>query len=450
MELGYADNFGDNSNDAGLIDHSRHRKNLGVVERFYDQQQSLNRLINARDDQVVKQQVKIIESFDKQFFNWIVRWHNALTGDKLDIAEIRDLVDFILELNKEQTYYYLDALRFPEVAINAKIPRLIPNPTASFRFKHSITLTPNANGCFWFAFNPTFLGTPSGTGSTFITQTAAALDGVTPVTTATYVGADISQNIPALYSNYVLVSGSIIVRMDESITNSKGRQGGGITRDKNLIVNIGPTQTVNASVSRYTKFDLVDQLKYSMLTQAVDGLRMLYFPPDDNFLAFKDVTDPLGTIPAFGWIVYGQGLPSTPNCVRIDVFLNFEAEPDPVYSSLIPTTLPPETPDQVNPSIKAVKDKPMMRAKDYEAMQIGPMDKSRKNAGFLDTIKDFSGAFLPSLTDMAALAAKQLLPKGISDMLTGLNVPAKAFNDFMGTDTAKNLNSAFKKVSVFK
>jgi hypothetical protein len=281
-----------------------------------------------------------LERYDKKMLAWLVQLHNSLNKDQIDIKEVGSLLEVLKHISEEDQDKYLQSLLYPENFFG-KIPTAFPVPTSEVRehltytFKTSNTAAGTSGGNFCFVYNPYFTSDSSVVGaarnSTFYLNTDTGMDGAN--SNANFVAREIGQSsMPAsMYSTYRLVSCSVTVNYTGRMDIVSGVIGCGI--GFNGAAAPGQINVANsAAAAVYGNYNLIDDAYFSQRTQAVNGLRMVYFPLDSAYTNFI----PVGTgINGYYFVVYGQGLPADSSCIRVDVYLNFEYTVNPLYSSYV-------------------------------------------------------------------------------------------------------------------
>ena len=101
--------------------------------------------------------IKQIDKYDATMLSYLARLYEAMTGDKMDLKQIKSAVDALATYNKKAEYAYLNDLLYPEKCKGVKIPSPIPVPSCSFQLHNCVTLTTNDKGNLAFTFNPFFL-----------------------------------------------------------------------------------------------------------------------------------------------------------------------------------------------------------------------------------------------------------------------------------------------------
>ena len=299
---------------------------------------NLNSLDMSGNQQVAGDNSQI-EKYDKKMLSWLVQLHAAIGKDTINLDEVSSLLEMVKHISNEYNDRYLMSLLYPETNYG-KIPTPFPVPTSEVRDHLTFTITTSAadsatnsaGGNFSFVYNPYYCSDKAATTkSSFYLNTNATMLGA--ATDDNYVARDIGQStLPSgMYSTYRLVSCSVTVNYIGRMDIVSGTLGCGI--GFNGISNSGLIGTDKATGGAvYGNFNLVDDAYFSQRTQCINGLRMIYFPLDNNYTNFI----PLGTsVNGFYFVVYGQGLPASSACIRLDVYLNYEFTVNPAYSSYV-------------------------------------------------------------------------------------------------------------------
>lgn len=290
-----------------------------------------------------------IQKYDRQLLSWLQAFYNAITREKVNMEEVTQLLDMVQQIKKEQVNNYLVDLLFPESAENSKIPNDFPMPTSSFQLHNQLAITTNASGNFSFMFNPFFLESGAApTNSTFFLNTNVSLTGI--ASSNFYTSTDAGLTLPlSIYQKYRVVSAAIQVRYIYRLDAASGIFGGAVNFET---VAPAAISAISAGLARYGNFNLIDDAYFTTRSNSLEGIRLLYVPYDPSVSQFTD----LGTSKASSnFIVYGQGLPPSVQCVRVDYFINIEALCDPVFQNYVPTnTGPRQSKDEVQQSIDVV------------------------------------------------------------------------------------------------
>jgi hypothetical protein len=335
-----------------------------------------------------------VSYYDKKLLAYIVGLHNATRGDYIRVDDFASLVDGIAHLKQENDRDYLSTLVHPEQTKGSKIPSPIPVPSSSFQLHTTQLLSTNASGNLAIAFNPCFLDT-AGLNSTFFVNNNAALTGsnASNFFTATNFG----QTIPAVYSEYRVVSASMVIKYTGRLDIVQGVIGGAIIFDNNL----PPTAytTVNASLAKYGDFNLAMDSYYTQENMALNGVRTLYFPLDSTFEQYQTLGSAKTGFNMFGY-VYG-GVPSAA-AYKVDIFVNYECLADAQFLNYMPTSTCHGSAEAKSDAIKHVQTRPVTAEHESKA---GPHDKG---GSFWDSIKSTLGDILPSVGSILSFIAPEM------------------------------------------
>jgi hypothetical protein len=281
----------------------------------------------------------LVEKYDKKMLNWLVQLHQAISKESINLDEVGSLMEMVKHISNEYNDRYLMSLLYPE-SNYGKIPTPFPVPTSEVRDHLTYTITTSAadaatnssGGNFCFVYNPYYCSDKSATTrSSFYLNTNTTMGGA--ATDDNFIARDVGQStLPSgMYSTYRLVSASVTVNYIGRMDIVSGTLGCGI--GFNGVAPAGLTGTdkaTNAAV--YGNFNLIDDAYFSQRTQCINGLRMIYFPLDNNYTNFIPLTN---AINGFYFVVYGQGLPASSASVRVDIYLNYEFTVNPAYSSYV-------------------------------------------------------------------------------------------------------------------
>jgi hypothetical protein len=303
---------------------------------------------------------RLTKNVDNKILNWLADLHSTMSKDKLDLRQIDKLINVLQHYAEDAKEAYINTLLYPETTINMKIPTLFPIPSTTFQMHLvSTNVNPNTAGNLAWVWNPFFLmdssfGNPAGTGdwSTFYVNNAENIGNVSSANF--FVRSTGINTIPAyIYGNYRLVSASIVVTYVGRMDIVSGVLGIGIGLNNSGIGTPGQvTPALNpvasdANAALFGNFIQVDNLYYSERTQTANGVRAIYFPIDDKFTNFYPLYTTSGGpgntlantfVSGFYFAGYGQGLPNTPNSLRFDFYLNYEAIVTPQFNNFIPQT----------------------------------------------------------------------------------------------------------------
>jgi hypothetical protein len=344
-----------------------------------------------------------IEDYEKKFVNYLVGMHNALRKDKVSIDEIRSLAEFLQQMKREQTDEYFEALVRPEYSKGCKIPSTIPVPSSSFTLHGQTTIAPNASGNAFMVFNPFFLNSSSTNPPTNVTSSLylnnnVGVTGSSAAPAGTTFPISIGQAIPPVYTEYRLVSASIVVKYIGRLDIVQGVIGGAIIFDQNANSNV--FATANTTLDRYGDFNQAMDSYYFQENLTLNGIRLLYFPLDTTFEQYIPVG--IGNAnnpkPGFAFLIYIQdGVPSVAN-YKVDIFCNFEALPDAAFLNYIPQSVcPPVDSKSKEEAVKKVQLEPITGSE-----IVRPSGKGSESS-FWDKMKSGLGAILPSVGTLASL-----------------------------------------------
>lgn len=296
----------------------------------------------------------VLQNYDKDLLSWLVRMYNALSRDPISLLEVSDIVGTLRQLLQIQTDEYINAILYPEAIKYAKIPSLFPIPTASFQTHFQISLITNATGQIAFTWNPWYMQDAGLTTafSTFFVNNNNTLNG--SATNNNFASTDIgyTQMPTGIYSQYRVVGASCVVTYTGRMDIVSGIVSIGVGMSQ--IANPQPSAaaTVDPTSAIFGNFNLVDELPFSKQTQAINGARAIYFPIDNNMQEFAQIPTGSGITTAAQMLVntyyktgfyiafYGNGLPISSQCLRVDFFLDFEMTVAPTFNNYIPQAYP--------------------------------------------------------------------------------------------------------------
>ncbi len=348
--------------------------------------------------------VNNIGRYDKNLMSWLVSFHNALSGDTINMNEINNAFEVLEKIREKTKNQYLIDLLYPEYARNAKIPLEFPIPTSSFQIHNQISVNTNALGNLAIIFNPFFLEQGAATNSTFYLNNDASLNGsaASNFFTATQIGTTVPL---VIYQKYRLVSAAFHARYIFRLDSASGVFGGAINFET---VSSTANGGVLASLARYGNFNLIDDSYFSTRSNPLDGMRLLYIPYDPSTEEFNN----LGTSKSStNFLFYAQGFPPSQSAIRIDVYLNYETVLDPEFQNFVPTTMAaPSTSQEIRNSVDyATKNgKVTTTVSDYEKNSQKEKKQLQETGGFLDTVLEGAKSLLPSIGDIAGYLMKGL------------------------------------------
>ena len=403
-----------------------------------------------KEDEVVK----LIDNYDMNMLNYLGRLYEALNGEKMDFAKIKNAVDALQQFNVKQEYNYLNNLLHPEKCKAVKVPSPIPVPSCSFQLHNCVTLTTNASGNLAAVFNPFFLSSTNAlTQKTFGAETTDEFTFTPSYLSTLWYNADetlngsdsndhwipvnIGQVIPPVYDQYRLVSASIVVKYIGRLDIASGVIGGAIIFDENPVIGSGyviqdassTTFSINPGVSKYGNFDLAMDSFYHQENLCLEGLRMLYFPVDNSYEEYTRTIDGthvnLSRTPestqlifsadqdyyksGFNWMIYVLGAPASSTCFKVDIYCNYECLPNASFLNYLPLTMSPVgvSSDEKRRANMIVQKKPVMKLSETDkdnSIDAMPSIWAKMK-------KKFAGA-LPGIG--------KLLSKGIVKLIPGL------------------------------
>lgn len=415
----------------------------------------------------MKELASKIDEYDQEMINYLVRLYNSLNGETLNIENIHSAVDVLAKFDEKQQYKYLENLLHPEYVKGGKIPSPIPVPSTSFQLHNSVTVSTNASGNLLLLFNPYFLyntnsnlswSTTIGSStynvsptflSTFYVNNNNNLDGHTVWNDSTFTPINIGQGIPGVYSQYRVVSASIVVKYIGRLDIASGVIGGAIVFDErrtvggyyNVSYNSDGSTTfngnlTNSQLSKYSNFDLAMDSFYHQENLALQGIRELYFPLDnsyeeyiklfDNTCCSWNLDDESTYTKAsiytqqdyfksgFNQMIYVLGAPASSACFKVDIYINFETLPNAEFLNYMPITpsCPIVSQREKQESIMIVQKKPIMKVDESDAIV-----KITPKQSLWDRIKNKFKGSLPGIGKMALNGLANFLP-GLKPGLT--------------------------------
>lgn len=281
----------------------------------------------------------IAEKYDKQFLTKVGELYNNLTGKSLDKTKIYDSIEMLNKIRQNQEKTYLKALLFPEKVRGARIPTKFPTPSIAFTSTDTLLITTNSSGNFQLQWSPSMLlsSMPDATsltnfGGEIWLNTVAGLDGFNVTSTrADYVAQNsLTNSFFTCLQAFRIVSACCIVQYVGSFQDTKGILGGAMDVQPGI---------AEANLN-YSSFTNIDDKLYSQKTSPENGLKVNYFPVDTTDSLFLQVNSRptqnyLATHTRI--LVYGQGLPISQQCIRIDFVKNCEGIPGPTGQDLLST-----------------------------------------------------------------------------------------------------------------
>ena len=412
--------------------------------------------------------IKQIDKYDATMLSYLARLYEGMTGDKMDLKQIKSAVDALATYNKKAEYAYLNDLLYPEKCKGVKIPSPIPVPSCSFQLHNCVTLTTNSSGNLAFTFNPFFLANSNGL--TWTDDLEYDIAGTTyKFTEAEYLSTlwvnndteltgyqqnenwrpiNIGQTIPNVYDQYRLVSASVVVKYIGRLDITSGVIGGAIVYDDNRVVGAkaktvnpdSPSSTVwfetkNRGLQKYGNFDLAMDSFYHQENLVIEGIRELYFPLDNSYeeytklsdvnhlSLFEGQNDTLAVTDAdiyksgFNYFVYVLGAPANSSCFKVDIYCNYECLPNASFLNYLPLSMNSNTitnADKKN-AIATVQKKPISSLKEQQTTIVKPSIWEKMKSKFGNALPGIQkliswglGTMIPSLKPGLALAGSLL------------------------------------------
>ena len=277
-----------------------------------------------------EENIKLISTrYGADFYNALGGLYTALTGKTLNTNKILNIVDILNKIKQDLTKKYLYSLLFPEKCKGSRIPTKFPVPSATFQMNDFILVSPNASGNFVVQWSPQNLSS-STANNELVLNTAAGLTGLN--NDATYVTQTALTNaLVTQWQAFRVVSACIVVQYIGSYINLQGTFGAGL--------DISGSNS-NSFDSNYSNFSNIDDRLWSQVTRVDEGLKIVYFPKDYNDLSFirpNQTPSQNNLASAIRLLVYGQSLPASTQCIRIDFIKNVEAIPGPAFGDIVET-----------------------------------------------------------------------------------------------------------------
>lgn len=230
---------------------------------------------------------------------------------------------------------YTRSLVCPENVRHAKIPSTLPLPTVSYHLKRSFNVTTNGTGQLAILINPWYLSDTTSNTTWILYNNDTLLNVNTGNGGGLWQSLSMSSNISAgNASAYRLVSASIQIYPENTITNTSGYLAGGIVTAANMAASYGVTTGISPGAA-FNQSNVIDNLLYYQKSQLAgqQGVRAIYLPFDPTFEMFMGLNSGRATISTqidqFFWNYYVAGAPANQNMV-IEIYWNFELEPQPI------------------------------------------------------------------------------------------------------------------------
>jgi len=402
-----------------------------------------------------------IDKYDATMLSYLGRLYEAINGEKMDFTKIQNAVDALAAFNKRSEYNYLNNLLYPEKCKGVKIPSPIPVPSCSFQLHNCVTLSTNSKGNLAFVFNPYFLGN-----SDDMTALNGQMVKDTPIESVNWLSTlwvnndeslagnspnpywrpvNIGQSIPNVYDQYRLVSASIIVKYIGRLDITSGVIGGAIVYQDNKSIgaeyklegSINVDRTYNIDLNKYGNFDLAMDSFYHQENLCLEGIRELYFPLDNSYEEYTQLTgvskaeiairnigqtefsefmikDVDSFKSGFNQFIYVLGAPPSAACFKVDIYCNFECLPNATFLNYLPLSMNADSISNAEKksAIAVVQKKPIMSTKDQNALVASkPSIWERLKSKFSDSLPGIGkllswglGTMIPGLKPGLALA----------------------------------------------
>ena len=339
---------------------------------------------------------KIVKAYDKRLFDYLVKMHQSLRSDVIDVDQLANTVDALEHLKKEQDQDYYSALLYPETSKGAKIPSTMPVPSSSFQMHQSTFITTNAAGHASLVFNPFFMDT-TGNSSTIFVNNSSTLTG--NASNNNYNAISLGQTIPAVYNEYRVVSASVVVKYVGRLDIVQGVIGGAIMFDNNVgATTIG---SLNGNLAKYGDFNLAMDAYYTQENLALNGLRCLYFPLDPTFEQYY----PMNTAKTgFGINVYIYGGVPSSASYKVDIYVNYECLAEASFLHYIPVSCSPSGEDR-QVAVQNVQKRPITDENEF---------RGKPKNSFWAQVKNSFGKYLPGVAQLAGLIIPQAKGLGLA------------------------------------
>lgn len=363
------------------------------------------------------------------FIGWLKKLQNLLTQKTVDLPALEMLSKKMADIFRISSNVYLASLLDPTLRIDARIPSQIPIPTAAFHVRTNVTLTSNANGNVAWAFNPFFLTETADNTALGVnndpTLTGTALNN-------NFDGVLIGQNLPIsdLYGNYRLVSARLQVTYVGSTLNASGYATQAISYDcESRVTAVG---VANSAYMDYGNFTRIENGYFRKTMPCIPGrtISNIYLPVDNKYTEFTETSIvPRASEPVYTFVGYASGLPPSTPCLRMDVWLNFEATVTTANTDYIPTTIYKGTPDDYSTAMGVVSQMKttltdQVDNKSYKYKNI-IKPEYRQDAEIMDSITEKPIIKLPTATNVLGKVkefGKQVF-KDVLESLVSSSIP---------------------------
>lgn len=339
----------------------------------------------------------LIDSYDKEMLSWIVRMHKTLDSNRIETPALIELINEMQSFKADSEKSYTASLLHPETTKGTKIPSQIPVPSASFQLHQSKMLTTNNLGHAAIIFNPYFLSSNTSNLSTFYVNNDNSLTGSAP--NNNFKPVNIGLSIPEVYSQYRLVSGSIIVKYVGRLDIVQGQIGGAIIFEKHVTPSDFVSGTANSFLQNYGDFNLAEDSYFHQNNYTMSGIRELFFPLDSTYEQYTNLNT---SREGFAHMVYINGATPNANAFKVDIHLNFECLPHSSFLNYIPTQLCHNNNENKLEAVKMVQKAPITA--EQQSKQTYNVSNKKKQLDFWDKV----GSFLPSPSVIWKLIASKL------------------------------------------
>lgn len=298
--------------------------------------------------------------YEKNFLTKLGDLYGQLTGKSLNKDKIYDTIEILNKIRHNQEKTYLKALLFPEKVRGARIPTKFPTPSIAFTSTDTMLITTNSSGNFQLQWSPSMLlsSLPNTTVQTsfgteiWLNVDNTRLNGYTVIAEANR--SDYTAQSPMVNSFFSclqafrVVSACCIIQYVGSFQDTKGVLGGAL--------DVQPGSSV-ANLN-YTSFNNIDDKLYSQKTNPENGLKINYFPvdmSDSQFLQINKLPTENYLATHVRILAYGQSLPVSSQCIRVDFVKNCEGIPGPAGQDLLSTAYEVDYSESGDAFIKASK-----------------------------------------------------------------------------------------------
>lgn len=320
----------------------------------------------------------------------------TLNSDPINLSNLKREFESFEKFKQEENYNYLEDLLDPINRKGVKMPSKMPCPTCSFQLHNEYSVYVNNRGYTATIVNPFFLTSiqpqdriPYKNGGSPSTKEIKEIEFIKPPNQAwalddsnfdgtrpgiesnTDPAFNMQFSIPPIYTFYRVVSACAQLYYTGNVTEAQGLVGGAISTEKFLgiaaeVRYVYEDDTTTRYLSKppeniYDAFMLsrIRQNVYSAENNALDGIKMLYFPLDNSFAEFKPVISrnnvqckkgylvgdarPIIVGPeqtGFNWTFYVTGGPlNARNVYKFEYWINYECIPDSKFLNYIPVSI---------------------------------------------------------------------------------------------------------------